>query len=54
MAIVKFLNLQTPENFIVMTQSSNKVVIQQVMCPKDADGMANSEDTDQTSLYSLI
>ena len=47
---VKFLNFQTPENFSVINlkfyQREQKL---RVFCQKDANGIANSEDPDQTA-----
>ena len=42
---VKFPNFQTPENFAVSYLKFDKSVFRQ----KDANGIANSEDPDQTA-----
>ena len=42
---VKFLNFETPENFVVIYLKPDL----SVFCQKDANGNANSEDPDQTA-----
>ena len=46
MTWLKFLKLGTPEKFAV---NILKLELYRVMGPKDADGMANSVDPDQTA-----
>ena len=44
---VKILKIRTPEKFAVITLRFKQCGSTRVMYPKDADGMANSVDTDQ-------
>ena len=47
-----FLNFQTPTNFTVNTLNSKSEFYHGVMPPNDANGIANSEDPDQTASLS--
>ena len=46
---VKFLNFRTLENCCIHPKTGKKRFYHRVMCPKDADSIANSEDPDQTA-----
>ena len=46
---VKFLNFRTPEIFAVFYKNLNKRQSLRVVCQKDANGIANSEDPDQAA-----
>ena len=47
---VKFLNFQTPKNFVVIyLKIQTKRPHLRVFCQNDANGMANSVDPDQTA-----
>ena len=52
---VKFLNFRTPENFAVIYLKFKQKAqtlgyfVKRVFCQKDANGIANSEDPDQTA-----
>ena len=49
---VKFLNFRTPENFAVIyivPKIQTKRPNLSLFCHKDANGIANSEDPDQTA-----
>ena len=47
---VKLLKIRTPQKIAVITlKLETKWLFRRVMCPKSADGMANSVDPDQTA-----
>ena len=46
---VNFLNIQTPKKFVVITLKFEMWLYHRVMCPNDADRIANSVDPDQTA-----
>ena len=46
---VKFLNFKTPENCCNLPKIQTKRPTLRVFHQKDADGIANSEDPDQTA-----
>ena len=47
---VKFLNFRTPDNFAVkLPKIQTTRPNHGIFCPKDANGIANSEDPDQTA-----
>ena len=54
MITVEFLIFRTPENFSVIALNFEQRSNQRVICPKDADRMANSEDPDQTARSALF
>ena len=46
---LKFLNFRMPKNLLKSTSNSNKETKPQGISSKDANGIANSEDPDQTA-----
>ena len=46
---VKLLKILTPKKIAVVTLKLNKGALLRVIRPKDADGIANSVDPDQTA-----
>ena len=46
---VKLLNIRTPKKFAVITLKFEQDGFRRVMHPKDAAGIANSVDPDQTA-----
>ena len=55
---VKFLKFGTPKNFAQVCCNPPKIQIKRpnlrVFCKKDANGIANSEDPDQTAPLALL
>ena len=51
---VTYLKIQTPTYFAVNTKTQTKRFYYGVMPPKDADGIANSDDPNQRSRLILV
>ena len=55
---VNFLNIRTPKKFVLITLKfelcGSTIEYHRVMCPKDAEGMANSVDPDQTARLGAV
>ena len=53
-ATVKFLNFRTPENFAVIYLNFKQRQNLSAFRQKDANGIANSEDPDQTATLGAV
>ena len=52
---INFLNIQTPKKFVVITLKVEQDGFSlRVMHPKDAEGIANSVDPDQTAPLGVV